>query len=163
MRKHHRQLDASVGASGPHDFAVRISAARLATQTRPPQPAPTSVTWPTSPLLGTGWRYHAGDLPPGSSTNSVNRKVWSSDWAKGNSRGFRPWRWLTPFSEQDSPITPVICGQNQTDLLNSGYLESRGRPRRGTCALNAWRNAGRNSAHREVGHPRRPRRMSRAT
>jgi hypothetical protein len=23
MRKHHRQLDASVGASGPHDFAVR--------------------------------------------------------------------------------------------------------------------------------------------
>ena len=28
MRKHHRRLDASVGASGPHDFAVRISAAR---------------------------------------------------------------------------------------------------------------------------------------
>ena len=23
MRKHHRQLDASIGASGPHDFAVR--------------------------------------------------------------------------------------------------------------------------------------------
>jgi hypothetical protein len=31
MRKHHRQLDASLGASGPHDFTVRISAARLAT------------------------------------------------------------------------------------------------------------------------------------
>jgi hypothetical protein len=30
--KHHRQLDASLGASGPHDFAVRIGAARLATQ-----------------------------------------------------------------------------------------------------------------------------------
>src|SRR5665213_3163404 len=52
MRKHHRQLDASVGASGPHDFAVRIRAARLATQTRPPQPVPTSVTWPTPPLAG---------------------------------------------------------------------------------------------------------------
>src|SRR5665213_444139 len=52
MRKHHRQLDTSVGASGPHDFAVRIGVARLATQTRPSQPAPTSVTWPTPPLAG---------------------------------------------------------------------------------------------------------------
>jgi hypothetical protein len=32
MRKHHRRLDASLGASGPHDFIVRINAARLATQ-----------------------------------------------------------------------------------------------------------------------------------
>src|SRR6201999_2000114 len=47
--KHHRQLDASVGASGPHDFAVRINAARLATLTRPPQPAPTSVTTADAP------------------------------------------------------------------------------------------------------------------
>ena len=35
-----RKLDASVGASGPHDFAVRISAARLASPKRPPHPAP---------------------------------------------------------------------------------------------------------------------------
>jgi hypothetical protein len=28
MRRHHRQLDASIGASGPHDFAVRVSAVR---------------------------------------------------------------------------------------------------------------------------------------
>jgi hypothetical protein len=28
--KHHRRLDAGVEASGPHDFAVRISTARLA-------------------------------------------------------------------------------------------------------------------------------------
>src|SRR6202012_1197972 len=42
--KHHRRLDASVEASGPHDFAVRISVARLATLTHPPQPVPTSVT-----------------------------------------------------------------------------------------------------------------------
>src|ERR1700730_6333439 len=33
-------LDASVGASGPHDFAVRIGIARLATPTRPSHPAP---------------------------------------------------------------------------------------------------------------------------
>ena len=45
-----QELDASVGASGPHDFAVRIGAARLATQTRPPRPAPTSVTLANAPL-----------------------------------------------------------------------------------------------------------------
>jgi hypothetical protein len=39
---HPAKLDASVGASGPHDFAVR--AARLASLPRPPHPAPTSVT-----------------------------------------------------------------------------------------------------------------------
>ena len=28
MRRHHRELDASIGASGPHDFAVRLGAVR---------------------------------------------------------------------------------------------------------------------------------------
>ena len=28
MRRHHRELDASIGASEPHDFAVRVSAVR---------------------------------------------------------------------------------------------------------------------------------------
>jgi len=31
-----RQLDASTAASGPHDFAVRITRARLAHAPRPP-------------------------------------------------------------------------------------------------------------------------------
>src|SRR5205807_2162999 len=35
-----RQLDASVGASGPHGFAVRYGIVRLATPKRPPHPAP---------------------------------------------------------------------------------------------------------------------------
>jgi hypothetical protein len=33
------KLDASVGASGPHDFAVRVSAVRLWRHPRPPHPA----------------------------------------------------------------------------------------------------------------------------
>ena len=44
---HHRraknlptQLDASVGASGPHDFAVRLSARSSKAHPRPPPPAP---------------------------------------------------------------------------------------------------------------------------
>ena len=54
-------LNASVGASGPHDFAVRNSIirprafARL-TLPRPPHPAPTSVTTAKRPSCGTGWR-----------------------------------------------------------------------------------------------------------
>jgi hypothetical protein len=35
-----RQLDASVEASGPHDFAVRVRRIRLAHQKRPSHPAP---------------------------------------------------------------------------------------------------------------------------
>jgi hypothetical protein len=50
-----RGLDASLGASGPHVFAVRIDVARLATQTRPPHPAPRFVTSRAAPLVGTGY------------------------------------------------------------------------------------------------------------
>ena len=35
--KHHRQLDTSVGVSGPHDFAVRFKRTRLLRHQRPPQ------------------------------------------------------------------------------------------------------------------------------
>jgi hypothetical protein len=38
------KLDASVGASGPHGFAVRISTLRLRAPIRPSHPAPTLVT-----------------------------------------------------------------------------------------------------------------------
>jgi hypothetical protein len=37
-----RQLDTSVGASGPHDFAVRVSTFRHARYSRPSHPAPRS-------------------------------------------------------------------------------------------------------------------------
>src|ERR1700730_12431338 len=46
-----RDLNASVGASGPHDFAVRISTARLATPLRPPHPAPNVRDDREAPLL----------------------------------------------------------------------------------------------------------------
>src|SRR6185312_7369028 len=38
------RLDASIGAPGPRDFAVRACAARLAARTRPSQPASRFVT-----------------------------------------------------------------------------------------------------------------------
>ena len=50
-----RRLDASLGAPGPHDFAVRecpyVALSRLK-HSRPPQPAPTFVTFASAPLAG---------------------------------------------------------------------------------------------------------------
>jgi hypothetical protein len=43
------KLDAGVEASGPHDFAVRVSAARLQRHQRPPHPIPTFVTMANAP------------------------------------------------------------------------------------------------------------------
>ena len=63
------ELDASVGASGPHDFAVRDlrrSSARIkraTTPSRPPHPAPTFVTIAIRPSSGTGRPLKAADLP----------------------------------------------------------------------------------------------------
>jgi hypothetical protein len=59
---HHRladtsaTLDASVGASGPHDFAVRKLARSSVAHSRPSHPNLTFVTIAIRPLCGPGWR-----------------------------------------------------------------------------------------------------------
>src|ERR1700761_1617219 len=58
----HRKRDASVGASGPHDFAVHEDFARLAKPTSPPHPCPTSVTIAIRPSCGHGMALYASDL-----------------------------------------------------------------------------------------------------
>ena len=53
--KHHRQLDASVGASGPHDFAVRkINAFVFGAACVHRIPCPTSVTIAKRPSVWAG-------------------------------------------------------------------------------------------------------------
>ena len=49
-------LTPAIGASGPHDFAVRFTRPSSKAHRRPPLPAPTSVTMANAPSLGTGWR-----------------------------------------------------------------------------------------------------------
>jgi hypothetical protein len=44
-----RQLDASIGASGPHDFAVRDLRCSSKAPSRPPHPIPTFVTMANAP------------------------------------------------------------------------------------------------------------------
>jgi len=62
-------LTPAIGASGPHDFAVRFSAVRLAAPSRPSLPAPNVRGDRETPLLRVrdGVRSE-GDLPPRSTT-----------------------------------------------------------------------------------------------
>ena len=53
-----QELDASIGASGPHDFAVRVSAARLASPKRPLHPAPNVRDDAYAPLSGRDGSTH---------------------------------------------------------------------------------------------------------
>jgi hypothetical protein len=53
-----RKLDASVGASGPHDFAVRLSAVRQRHRHVHRIPHPTSVTTAKRPSCEAGWRIN---------------------------------------------------------------------------------------------------------
>ena len=62
-----RQLDPSVGGSGPHGFAVRIFSARRALPTRPPHPCPRFLTIAKRPSCGRDARRGATDLPDGTS------------------------------------------------------------------------------------------------
>ena len=59
-----RQLDAGVEASGPHDFAVRVSTIRQARRPRPPHPAPYVRDDRETPLFrerdGGGYRFDLG-------------------------------------------------------------------------------------------------------
>jgi hypothetical protein len=54
-----RQLDTSVGVSGPHDFSVRVSAVRPWRHPRPPHPASYVFDDRETPLRGNGT---AGDI-----------------------------------------------------------------------------------------------------
>jgi len=70
--KHHRRLDASVGASGPHGFAVRNNIIRprdhysRLTLPRPPHPAPNVHDDRDTSLFGCGTgRACRDDLPDG--------------------------------------------------------------------------------------------------
>jgi hypothetical protein len=47
-----RELDASVGASGPHVFAVRVDSVRHLPPSRPPRPTARSWTIASAPLIG---------------------------------------------------------------------------------------------------------------
>ncbi|GLH78353.1 hypothetical protein SSBR45G_32620 [Bradyrhizobium sp. SSBR45G] len=58
-----RDLDASIGAPGPHDFAVRNGSARPAPPLRPSHPAPDIRDDAYAPLVGRDAAINEADLP----------------------------------------------------------------------------------------------------
>jgi hypothetical protein len=56
------RLDASVGASGPHDFAVRLERCSSAAPSASTASRPASVTIASRPSLGTGRKRYSFDL-----------------------------------------------------------------------------------------------------
>jgi hypothetical protein len=77
MRKHHRQLDISVGMSGPHDFAVRFENAFVCrTESVHRIPRPTFVTIAKRPSFkGTGRAVYGCDLGKSRSDLFLSRGV----------------------------------------------------------------------------------------
>jgi hypothetical protein len=118
-------LSASVGAPGPHDFAVRVSAARLASLTRPPHPASTSVTIAIRPSCEGG-------------TVRTLRLIWVSEKAKYFLR--RDW---TGFCGRE-----VICPSGNSLAFSATALAARDQLRRAPIrSPNDWRAT---SAHVQV-------------
>ena len=74
-----RQLDTSVGASGPHDLAVRFGDARLASPPHPSHPAPNVRDDAYAPLIEAGRTSRKFDLPDGESeiffAGGLDRKI----------------------------------------------------------------------------------------
>src|SRR6202000_3081324 len=58
-----QELDTSIGASGPHDFVVRVAAVRQKQLRVHRIPRPTFVTIASAPLVDAERAYFAGDLP----------------------------------------------------------------------------------------------------
>ena len=75
MRKHRCPLDISVGISGPHDFAVRVSAVRLEAPKRPPHPASNVRDDRETPLM---WARDVAD-----SAGDLGARSTATDWHDG--------------------------------------------------------------------------------
>ena len=76
--EHRHQVDASVGASGPHGFAVRIDARRLRATLRPPHPALHVRDDRDTPLLDEAGRLESLRLLlPNDEANYFPRRGWT--------------------------------------------------------------------------------------
>jgi hypothetical protein len=73
-----RKLDASVEASGPHDFAVRFGAVRLTAQSVHRIPPPTFVTTAKRPSFGCGMAWVLKVFLSAGETNYFCRSDWTA-------------------------------------------------------------------------------------
>ena len=115
------KLDASVGASGPHDFAVRASAARLATPSRPPHPASTFVTTRTPLSTRRDGASRKFDLPDGESEIFLQRGL-DSDFANAARRANQSGESIPTSSlRKQGPIRRVVCFEKRCRRLSGSH------------------------------------------
>jgi hypothetical protein len=118
-----QELNASVGASGPHDFAVRIQRVRLTRYQRPPHPAPNVRDDRDTPLL---WRRDNGKRPQ----FPIFRKRNISAWRTDNPNQLESARKIRFYAQRISGPRGRTCGayptKNDVPDLPVGQI-SRGR------------------------------------
>jgi hypothetical protein len=73
-----QELDASIGASGPHDFAVRFTRRSSRAYPRPPHPAPRFLTIASAPLVGSGWRKLVEMICPTTEGKYFREEGWTA-------------------------------------------------------------------------------------
>jgi hypothetical protein len=145
-----RKLDASVGASGPHDFAVRVSAARLATLPRPPHPAPTSVTIAIRPSYECGtWRVVNLICPTGKAKYFC-KEGWtaiSQNSPSGKSVPIAPHEptgragAATASDDRRADLDPSIGWKHDHELPHPEQPRERGVSKDETCGIHGSRRA----------------------
>ena len=83
MREHRHPLDASVEASGPHDFAVRVSTIRQERYPRPSHPAlHVRDDRETPPLVEAGRRELVKMICPTGKAENFSCGIWTNDRQK---------------------------------------------------------------------------------
>jgi hypothetical protein len=116
--KHRRQLDASVGASGPHDFAVRASAARLAPLPRPPHPAPNVRDDAYAPLIEAGRGELVEMICPTAKAKYFCKEGWTAI-SQNNPSGKSP---REPTRRRASNIA-ALTPRSRSGYVNDGRRE----------------------------------------
>jgi hypothetical protein len=115
-----QELDASAEASGPHDFAVRVTRCSSSAHPRPPHPAPRFVTIASRPSVGRDGFDEAGDL---------GKKGSGIFFAKGLDRESVIWptgRFLSSFRRGPIHVTPSSL--RTQGPITPGFSKERRRP-----------------------------------
>ena len=108
MRKHCRQLDASVEASGPHDFTVRAQCIRRVHRPRPSHPAPNVRDDREAPLFsGTGRGESAFDLPDVTSENACGTLARRANQLRG-AKALSRARGVSSNDTHDPNVMPAL-------------------------------------------------------
>jgi hypothetical protein len=120
MRKHCRPLDASVGASGPHDFAVRVRAIRQRRSPRPPHPALYVRDDRETPLLKSAGRGELVEMIcPTGKAEYFSREGWTRGVRK------RPSKMLSVYWTLPCVLLRVSC---RNARRHAGLMVEQRRP-----------------------------------